>query len=159
MEKILISACLAGDLVRYDGKRRMLKNVLLNRWQDDKRLIKVCPEVAGGMKVPRLPAQIVNGDGLNVLKGKARIKDSDGCDVTDFFIMGAEYALSMAKEFNIRLAILKEKSPSCGVHQIYDGNFTSTLLPGSGVTAALLKENGIYVFSENEINLIEKILS
>ncbi|MFA5907066.1 MAG: DUF523 domain-containing protein, partial [Desulfobacula sp.] len=156
MEKILISACLAGDLVRYDGKRRMLKNVLLNRWQDDKRLIKVCPEVAGGMKVPRLPAQIVNGDGLNVLKGKARIKDTGGCDVTGFFIKGAEYALSMAKEFNIRLAILKEKSPSCGVHLIYDGNFTSTLLPGSGVTAALLKENGISLFSENEINLIEK---
>jgi uncharacterized protein YbbK (DUF523 family) len=65
----------------------------------------------------------------------------------------------MAKEFNIRLAILKEKSPSCGVHLIYDGNFTSTLLPGSGVTAALLKENGISVFSENEINLIEKFLS
>ncbi len=159
MEKILISACLAGDPVRYDGKKKPLKNALLIRLQEEKRLIKICPEVAGGMTVPRPPAQIVNGDGPAVLKGRVRIRDITGLDVTDFFIKGAEHTLSVAKKFDIRLALLKEKSPSCGVHQIYDGSFTSTLISGSGVTAALLKENGIRVFSERELSLLEQVLT
>jgi len=158
MEKILISACLEGDRVRYDGRRVPLENALLTRWKEENLLVKVCPEVAGGMNTPRPPAQIVNGSGLDVLKGKARVMDMEGCDVTGFFIQGAEYALSMAQEFNIRLAVLKEKSPSCGVHQIYDGTFTATLMPGVGVAAALLRENNIRVFSEHELDLIELIL-
>ena len=158
MEKILISACLAGDRVRYDGQKAPLGNALLTRWKEENRLVKVCPEVGGGMKVPRSPAQIVNGRGLDVLMGRARVMDNEGCDVTGFFIMGAEYALSMAQKFNVRLAILKEKSPSCGVHHIYDGTFSSTLIPGAGVTAALLRENNIRVFSEHELELVERAL-
>lgn len=158
MEKILISACLAGYRVRYDGRRVPLENALLTRWKEENRLVKVCPEVAGGMKIPRPPAQIVEGSGLYVLKGKARVMDMEGCDVTGFFIQGAEYALSMAQKFNVRLAVLKEKSPSCGVHHIYDGTFTATLMPGEGVTAALLRENNVRVFSELEIESVERLL-
>ena len=159
MEKILISACLAGYRVRYDGRMRPLENDLLTLWQEENRLVKICPEVAGGMKVPRPPAQIVNGNGLDVLKERARVIDIEGRDVTDYFLRGAEYTLSMAKKYDIRLAILKEKSPSCGVLQIYDGSFSATLMPGSGVTSALLSESGIRVFSEHELGLVELILS
>jgi uncharacterized protein YbbK (DUF523 family) len=158
MEKILISACLAGDRVRYDNQKIPLENPLLACWQKEKRIIKICPEVSGGMKIPRPPAQIVNGNGLDVLTGRARVMDIEGCDVTGFFIKGAEYALSLAKKYNIGLAVLKEKSPSCGSHQIYDGRFTSTLMPGSGVTAALLRENNIRVFSEHELDQADLFL-
>jgi uncharacterized protein YbbK (DUF523 family) len=158
MEKILISACLAGDLVRYDGRRLLLENLLLARWKEDGWLMKVCPEVGGGMKIPRPPAQIVDGSGLDVLNGKARVMDNESCDVTGFFIKGAEYALSIAQKHGIRLAVLKEKSPSCGVHQIYDGTFSSTLIPGAGVTAALLAANNIRVFSELELETVERLL-
>jgi len=159
MEKILISACLAGDKVRYDGREKPLESPLVTRWQKEERLVKICPEVSGGMKIPRSPAQIVNGNGLDVLNGTARVMDIEGCDVTGFFIRGAEYALSLSQKYSIRFAILKEKSPSCGVHQIYDGSFSSLLIPGSGVTAALLRKNHIRVFSENELKLVERFLS
>lgn len=158
MEKILISGCLAGDRVRYDGRRLPLKNLLLARWKEENRLVKVCPEVGGGMKIPRPPAQIVDGSGLDVLNGKARVMDNQGCDVTSFFIKGAEYALSIAQKYGIRLAVLKEKSPSCGVRRIYDGTFSSTLIPGAGVTTALLAANHIRVFSELEMETVEGIL-
>jgi len=158
MEKILISACLAGDRVRYDGRRLPLENLLLARWKEDGRLVKVCPEVGGGMKIPRPPAQIVDGSGLDVLKGRARVMDNKGCDVTDFFIKGAEFALSVARKYGIKLAVLKEKSPSCGVHRIYDGTFSVTLIPGAGVTSALLRENNILVFSEQELETVEGLL-
>ncbi|MXS78449.1 DUF523 domain-containing protein [Nitrosomonas sp. JL21] len=152
MKKILISACLAGDRVRYDGKRAPLKDEVLSRWGDKGLLVKVCPEVSGGLKIPRPEARIVNGNGLDVLKGMAKVLDIHGCDVTSFFIRGAEYALSIARRFNIEVAILKEKSPSCGAHNIYDGQFASHLIPGFGVTSALLKQNGVKIFSENELD-------
>ena len=158
MKKILISACLAGDLVRYDGKRKPLTNEWLCRWQQKGLLINVCPEVSGGLNTPRLPAEIVNGTGLDVLKGKARVMDIEGQDVTVFFIKGAEYALSLVKRFGIEVAILKERSPSCGVNHIYDGRFISTLTPGSGVTGAILRQNRIKVFSENELDQIGALL-
>jgi len=152
MEKILISACLAGDRVRYDGKRVPVKDALLRELCLKSLLVKVCPEVSGGLKIPRSEARIMNGNGLDVLKGKAKVIDIKGHDVTFPFIRGAEYALSIAKSFGIGMAILKEKSPSCGVHNIYDGQFASHLISGFGVTTALLKQSGIKVFSENELN-------
>jgi len=152
MKKILISACLAGDRVRYDGKRAPLKDVLLAQWAGKGLLVKVCPEVCGGLKIPRAEAQIVNGNGRDVLKRIAKVLDIQGRDVTFPFIRGAEYALSIARQFDIEMAILKEKSPSCGVHHIYDGQFASNLIPGFGVTTALLRQSGIKVFSENELD-------
>jgi len=152
MKKILISACLAGDLVRYDGKRKSVTEPKINHLNLKELLVKVCPEVLSGLKTPRPPAQIVNGSGLDVLKGTAHVIDINGSDVTLSFIRGAEYALSLVKKYGIEIAILKEKSPSCGVHHIYDGQFAAHLIPGSGVTTALLKQNGIKVFSENELD-------
>ncbi|WP_457554073.1 DUF523 domain-containing protein [Desulfobacula sp.] len=152
MKKILISACLAGDKVRYDGRQVPLTNALLSQWDGKGLLVKVCPEVSGGLKIPRLEAQIVGGNGWDVLKGAARVIDIQGHDVTSFFIRGAEYALSIAGRFGIDVAVLKEKSPSCGVHHIYDGQFASRRIPGCGVTTAVLKQNGIKVFSENELD-------
>lgn len=152
MEKILISACLAGDRTRYDGKKIELTNDFLRNLNQKGQLVKVCPEVLGGMKIPRDPAQIVNGNGQDVLNGKAKVIDCKGRDVTVFFVKGAEYALSIAKKYNIGIAILKDKSPSCGVHGIYDGNFTATIIPGFGVTTAILKQNNIKVFSEKQLN-------
>lgn len=159
MKKILISACLAGDLVRYDGKRVPLANPMLKRWQENGVLVNVCPEVSGGLDIPRFEAQIVNGNGQDVLNGKAKVMDITGNDVTDFFIKGAEFALRIAKAHQIELAILKEKSPSCGVHRIYNGSFNSIVMTGSGVTAAILKQNGITVFSENELDKVTVWLS
>lgn len=154
MKKILISACLAGDLVRYDGKLVPLTDELLCRWSRRGLFVKICPEVSGGLKIPRLPAQIMNGNGLDVLEGNARVMDIEGHDVTIAFVKGAEYALSKVKKYKIEIAILKEKSPSCGIHHIYDGKFDSTLIPGFGVTAAILKQSGIRVFSENELDQV-----
>ena len=154
MKKILISACLAGDLVRYDGKLVPLTDELLCKWNHKGLFVKVCPEVSGGLKIPRLPAQIVNGNGQNVLDGNAKVMDIEGYDVTIAFLKGAEYALNKVKEYKIEIAILKEKSPSCGIHHIYDGKFDSTLIPGFGVTTAILKQSGIRVFSENELDQV-----
>ena len=153
MKKILISACLAGDRVRYDDKRVPFKDDLLRKWTLKGLLVKVCPEVSGGLKIPRPMAQIVNGNGLDVLKGMAKVIDIDGLDVTPLFIKGAEYALSLAKKYDIQIAILKEKSPSCGVHHIYED---LNVVPGSGVTTTFLKQNGIKIFSENELNQVRQ---
>ncbi len=159
MEKILISACLAGDLVRYDGKQKRIQDKVFIKWLQQGRLVKVCPEVSGGLSTPRPPAQIVGGKGLDVICGNAKVQSIDGEDVTKEFLIGAELALNVAQENNIHIAILKEKSPSCGVSQIYDGSFSGIKIPGSGVTSALLRKNGIQVFSEHQLELVESILN
>ena len=148
MKKILVSACLAGQRVRYDDKRLPIRDKVLKEWSFKKLLVNVCPEVCGGLKIPRPKAHIMRGNGLDVLNGTAKVLDINGLDVTLSFIKGAEYTLSIIKKFDIEIAILKEKSPSCGVHNIYN---ISNIVPGSGVTTALLKQNGIKVFSENEL--------
>ena len=154
MKKILISGCLLGFNVRYDNKIQLLENEMLLEWQQEGRLVVVCPEVEGGLFTPRPPAEIVGGSGEDVLNGKAGIVNERGADVTAEFIRGADIALELVKRFSIRVAILKEKSPSCGSNVIYDGSFTRKRIPGQGVTAALLRENGVKVFSEKEIGAV-----
>jgi uncharacterized protein YbbK (DUF523 family) len=158
MKKILISACLVGDRVRYDGRRVPVTAGLLKRWLQKEILLPFCPEVSGGLDTPRLSAQIVGGTGEDVLNKTACLKDMQGRDVTQSFVRGAELCLSLAKRKNIQIAVLKEKSPSCGVHTIYDGSFTEKRIPGMGVTAAILHQNGIQVFSENELDRIEDLI-
>lgn len=142
MQKILVSACLLGIKVRYDGGDCLQNASLWAQWQQEERLVAVCPEVAGGLSTPRPPAQI---RGIHVVTHEGR-------DVTQEFHRGAKQALSLCQKHDIKLAILKAKSPSCGNEQIYDGNFTKTLVDGQGITAALLTEHRIRVFNENQLD-------
>ncbi len=147
----MISACLAGDVVRYDGKCIPMQNRVLESLNNKGVFAKCCPEVAGGLSIPRAPAQIVGGNGSDVLAGRARVVDIDGKDVTLPFIKGAEYALSLVRTYHVQVALLKEKSPSCGSRYIYDGTFGGRVICGHGVTSAILKPGGIRIFSESEI--------
>ncbi len=159
MKQILISACIAGEAVRYDGTGFPVKDALLMEWLKEKRALPFCPEVSGGLATPRPPAEIRYGTGLDVLQGSARIVNTLGEDVTDDFVLGAHKALSFAKKNRMAAAILKEKSPSCGSATIYDGTFSGNLVSGNGVTAALLRAHHIVVFNETEITAAARFLA
>lgn len=143
---ILVSACLLGVRCRYDGKGVLIPQAreLLKKHH----LIPVCPEIMGGLATPRTPAERVNGQVLT----------KDGADVTDAYEKGAKEVLGLARLYGCRAVILKERSPSCGNGQIYDGTFTGTLTEGDGVCAACLKEHGIQVYGESQIErLLEEL--
>lgn len=150
--KILVSACLLGSKVRYDGSDKASDNDTLTELLARGQVIAVCPEVAGGLGVPRLPAEIQHGDGAAVLANRTQVLNSAGEDVTEAFVSGAQQALALAQEHGIKAAILKARSPSCGNEQIYDGTFSKALLAGQGVAAALLEQHGIKVFNETQID-------
>lgn len=145
---ILISACLCGLNCKYDGgnNEHPIFAEMLNRGE----VITMCPEALGGLPIPRQPAEIINGTGSEVIDGCAQVIDCNGDDVTDPFLSGAKKALDMANEYQVNLVILKSRSPSCGVGQIYDGTFSHRLQDGHGVTAALLKAHGFPVVSDEE---------
>lgn len=149
--KILVSACLMGQPARYDGAVIQRIDPLLKKLDCAGRLELFCPELAGGLPLPRPPAEIRGGDGRDVLAGKARIVNTAGEDVTRCFVDGAAQALERVRQQAITIAILKEKSPSCGSRRIYDGTFSRTLIEGEGVCAALLRQNGVRVLAEDEI--------
>ncbi|MEU0487953.1 MULTISPECIES: DUF523 domain-containing protein [Nocardiopsis] len=150
MDKVLVSACLAGRPVRYDGRAKTVDDALLDRWRAEGRMVVHCPEVAGGLPVPRPPAEIEPGaTAADVLDGGARILTPDGDDVTAYFVAGARAALAFARERGATVAVLKESSPSCGLHEVYDGTFTGRKRVGRGVTAHLLAGNGVAVFNEH----------
>ena len=151
MVRVLVSACLMGERVRYDGARVPCDSAILNSWRDDRLIVLFCPEVAGNLPVPRPPAEIIKGTGKDVLEKRAGVFNSKGQDVTESFIRGAGKALEVARKMQITIAVLKDGSPSCGKTRIYDGSFSGLKRPGKGVTTALLEKNGISVFSENEI--------
>ena len=136
---ILISGCLLGLKCRYDGKEKKLPEIekLIKLYN----LIPVCPEQLGGLPTPRISAERV----------KDRVITQVGADVTEEYQLGAKEALKIAKLYNCKKAILKEKSPSCGCGKIYDGTFSRNLTDGNGVTTNLLIDNGIEIFGESEI--------
>ena len=146
---ILISACLAGLETRYDGGHNRIEAI--EKLVQQGKAMLVCPEQLGGLPTPRLPAQIVGGNGDDVLDGKAKVINSKGEDVTLEFVKGAKQALKAALAINATKAVLKESSPSCGSGLIYDGSFSGTKKVGYGVTTALLRRHGIEVISENEL--------
>ena len=150
MQKILVSACLLGERVRYDGDHSRV--AALVQWQEQGRIISICPEVAGGLPVPRPAAEIEDGDSNLVLRGRGFIRRKDGQDVTGAFMDGAEHALALCFEHDIRIAVLKEGSPSCGVNLVNSGNFSGTKITGLGVTARLLSQHGVCVFSEQHLD-------
>lgn len=143
----LVSACLAGVNCRYDGQAQADPAVLELVRQG--KAIPICPEQLGGLPTPRPPAEIQNGDGEAVLTDQARVLNRNNEDVTEAFLKGARETLQLARLWNVKGAIFKNKSPSCGTCQIYDGSFQGRLKKGSGVTAALLKREQIPVFSED----------
>ena len=140
--KIMVSACLLGDNVKYNGGNN--RNEELINFLKDYEIIKVCPECLGGLTIPRDPSEIINN----------KVITENGLDVTNEFMLGATKTLEIAKANNVKIAILKKNSPSCGSNTIYDGTFSHNIISGDGITAKLLKENGIIVFNEeNYINI------
>lgn len=149
--KILISACLMGLKARYDGREKVALQQQLHRWQQENRLVILCPELAAGLTVPRPPAEIVGGDGALVLRGLAYIKESNGQDVSAHYQLAAWLALQAAQQAGCRAALLTDGSPTCASQFIYNGHFSGTRRPGMGVAAALLEQHGIRVFSEAQL--------
>lgn len=159
--KILISSCLLGEDVRYDGNNSSIAfnpNVsfsLKELFMDilcDNEIYSFCPEVSGGLGIPRIPAEIVKNDKPFI------VKNEEGNDVTINFLLGAKKALDICKEENIKVALLKANSPSCGNLKIYDGTFSNNLIDGQGLTARLLKDNEIEVFNETQIKELAKFI-
>ena len=152
--KILISSCLLGEDVRYDGNNSSvafnpnisfsLKELFMDILCDNE-IYSFCPEVAGGLGVPRIPAEIVKNDKPFI------VQNEEGKDVTINFLLGAKKALDVCTQEDIKVALLKANSPSCGNINIYDGTFSNNLIEGQGLTARLLKENGIEVFNETQL--------
>ncbi len=142
LKKLLISACLLGEPCRYDGKSKPV--VAVERLKDKYELLPVCPECMGGLTTPREPCEIVDG----------RVCTAGGTDRTAEYTAGAEAVLALAKANGCTTAVLKARSPSCGLGEIYDGSFTKKLISGNGITAALLIENGISVFNENQLDAL-----
>ena len=157
---ILISACLLGVNCKYNGKNNFNKelNDILEDINIKNKLKAICPEVAGGLSTPRAPSEIINGDGQNILNknNKALVINNNGVDVTEYFVRGVKNVWYEIEEKNIDFAILKSRSPSCGSSQIYSGDFSGTLKKGEGVMSAFLRQHGIEVYSEKEIDKIRK---
>ena len=159
--KILISSCLLGEDVRYDGNNSSigfnpkfafsLKELFMDILCDNE-IYSFCPEVAGGLGIPRISAEIVKNDKPFI------VKNEEGTDVTMNFLLGAKKALDICKEENIKIALLKANSPSCGNINIYDGTFTNNLTDGQGLTARLLKDNEIEVFNETQLKELAKFI-
>ena len=143
--KVVISACLLGVRCRYDGGDS--RNETAIKQGDQYEFIPVCPEESGGLPTPRPPAEIIGGDGSDVLDGTAKVMTADGMDVTEAYLKGAYHALRVAQSNAATHVVLKARSPSCGCGDIYDGTFSGTLTSGDGVTTALLKRHGITVTS------------
>ena len=152
LPKLLVSACLLGNPVRYDGKAKTLDHNGLHYLQQQGRVIAFCPEVAGGLPVPRPAAEIMAGDGNAVIAGTAQVRTREGNDVSEYFLAGAELALALCQQHDISTALLTELSPSCGSGRIYDGSFTRQSITASCVTTALLQQHGVKVFSQFEID-------
>ncbi|MBH3357543.1 Uncharacterized conserved protein YbbK, DUF523 family [Pseudomonas guariconensis] len=157
LPRVLVSACLLGQPVRYDGRDSGHPD-LLQRWQAEGRVVPLCPEVAGGLPTPRPPAEIPGGQGAAVLDGQAQVVTVTGLDVSEAFLAGARQALALVREHSIRVAVLKAGSPSCGNRLTYDGTFSGVKVPGEGVTTALLRREGVLVFSELELEDAQRAL-
>ncbi len=140
-EKLLVSSCLLGENVKYNGSNNKID---LSEIEKRYEIVSFCPEVEGGLQTPRAASEIVSFKPLKVINIK-------GVDVTANFTKGAKLALDICKKRGIRKALLKERSPSCGKYRVYDGSFSKNLIKGEGVTAALLRKNFIEIYNEEEM--------
>lgn len=154
----MISACLLGLTVRYNGTGFEINNEIIEQWQKEGRLILYCPETNAGLPTPRFQAEINGLDGKDVILGNGKVIDINGNDVTNCFIKGALEALQIVKQYRVKYAIFKDGSPSCGCRHIYDGTFSGKKKYGNGVMTALLKRYKICVFNEREIKKVHSLL-
>lgn len=143
-EKLLISSCLLGSNVKYNGGNNILSEDILKKLETKYEIYPCCPEVDGGLPIPRIPCEIVSSDPIKVVN-----KNNE--DKTKEFLIGASKAFEICKENNIKIALLKSNSPSCSNKYIYDGSFSSKKIQGYGVTTQTLLNKGIKVYSEDEI--------
>lgn len=158
--RVLVSACLLGSPVRYNGSARWSGHAILERWRAEGRIVPLCPEVAVGFPTPRPAAELEGAsDGAEVLTGRARVVETGGRDVSELYREAAQVAVDEARRNDCRFALLTDGSPSCGSSFVYDGSFSGRRVPGRGTTTALLEQNGIRVFSEAEIDLLDTMLS
>lgn len=150
---ILISRCLLGDKCRYNGTGKPNRAVIdfLRDMQEGVDYLPICPECAGGLPIPRPPGEITGGDAAAVLRGRGRVQNEQGDDYTSGFLLGAADACAKAAASGAAAALLKEKSPSCGVHLVHNGSFDGGVIPGRGITALALTELGLAVFSEDDL--------
>lgn len=144
--RFVVSACLLGCACKYSGGSNYHQAVV--KFLEGHAYIPVCPEVDGGLTIPREASEISGGSGTDVLDGRVRVRTKTGRDVSTFFVKGAEAAVQAARDFGAEAALLKERSPSCGVHSIYSGDFSGTVIPGRGVAAAALARAGLHLFTE-----------
>lgn len=152
IRRILVSACLLGQRVRYDGHAKSLLDERLSQWSAAGRVVALCPEVSAGLPTPRPPMEIARGqDGGDVLEGRAHVLDTTGADVTSFFLAGADNAVKLARDNGCAYALLADGSPACGSTFIFDGSFVGKRQDGSGVTAARLRAAGIAVYADHAI--------
>ena len=135
--KVLVSACLMGENVRYDGGNNLIYHDRFKALE----MITCCPEVDGGLPIPRVPSEIYHD----------RVVNQEGKDNSRYFECGANKALALVRQHDIKVAIMKAKSPSCGNEMIYDGTFSKTLTKGKGITVALLEKEGVKVFNEHQL--------
>jgi uncharacterized protein YbbK (DUF523 family) len=147
---ILVSACLIGVNCRYDGSNNLSPEVL-EFLREKGCFIACCPELLGGLTIPRGPYEITGGTGIDVIEGRAEVVSDKGERVTVEFLNGARSALRIARQNHVELAVLRSRSPSCGVGWTHDGTFSGALIEGDGVTAALLRREGIKLISDEEI--------
>ena len=148
MKKVLVSSCLLGCKVRYDGGDNLVRSEDFQQFVTTNEMIPFCPEVAGGLSIPRMAAEICNGTAIDVLNNRAQVMNKDGTDVTRQFICGAKAALEMCQKHNIKHAVLTESSPSCASSLIYNGYFQGAKILGKGVTCTLLELHGIKVVNQ-----------
>jgi len=145
MKKLLVSSCLLGEKVKYNGKDNKLIASQLEKISKKYQIISFCPEVEGGLPTPRVPCEAISIDPLKII-------NKNGNEKTKEFILGAKKTLELCKKENITIALLKANSPSCSSEYIYDGTFTSTKIKNDGVTSALLKKHNIKIYDENKID-------
>lgn len=159
MTLVLVSACLLGRTCRYDGGACYHEKVAALCRRPGVACLPICPEILGGLPTPRPAAEISGGHGGDVWSGRARVRTARGEDVTPAFISGARRTFNLVRQAGVRAAILKERSPSCGKHYVYDGTFRGLLTPGPGVTAALLARQGLPLFNEEEVDALVRLLA
>lgn len=146
---IIVSACLLGLNAKYDGTTNA--HALIRKYSSLGKFIPICPEQLGGLPTPRVPVEIIDGTGQDILTGRCSVQGKQGEVVTPQFIQGAKEVFKIVEILKVTAAILKERSPSCGVNQIYDGSFSHRTKSGQGVTAALLREHNIPIYSEEDL--------